>query len=87
MRTFKCEVKKIWKAQTKKKRAALNSKINYVTAQLKSIHNAGKVKSLSPHVIQSRKRITIELAKRKARSLALLVQGRRHGAEGQVHRS
>ena len=49
----------------KKKRAALHSKINFVSAQLKSIHNAGKVKSLSSHVIPSRKRITIELAKLK----------------------
>ena len=47
MRTLKYEVKKTWKAQTKKKRAALNPKISYVTAQLKSIHDAGKVKSLS----------------------------------------
>ena len=59
MRTLKYKVRK---AQTKKKRAALNSKISFVTAQLKAIHDAGKVKSLSPHVIQSRKRITIELA-------------------------
>ena len=63
MRTLKYEVKESWKAQTKKKRAALNSKITFVNAQLKAIHDAGNVRSLSPHVIQSRKRITIELAK------------------------
>ena len=48
MRTLKYEVKKTWKAQTKKKRAALNSKNTFVNAQLKAIHDAGKVKSLFP---------------------------------------
>ena len=48
MRTLKYDVKKVWKANTKKKRASLNSKIEFANAQLKSIQAAGRVKLSQP---------------------------------------
>ena len=62
MRTLKYDVKKLWKSETKKKRALLNKKIAFVDTQLASIHAAGKAKEQPRRIIESRKLLTAELA-------------------------
>ena len=65
MSVLKHDLKKLWKSATKKKRASLNKDIEFVKAQLDSIHQAGKARSLTTTLIHQRKNLTERLASLK----------------------